>query len=310
MPRPDFPRTFIEFVRRFPNDDACWHYLVKSRWPDGFECPEGHPGSFIATRKLFQCSDGHQWSATSGTVMHATHMPICTWFWAAYLMTTQTPGVSALQLARQLDLNYETAYMMLQKLRAGMVNPLRERLRGPVEVDETFIGGAHPGPGGRGALNKSLVVAAVEVVNRGPTDKALRSGRVRLRVIPRATAAELLRFIRDNVTIGAAVRTDGLNSYARLDAEGYPHTIVEGSLSHGLPRVHRVFSNLKAWLLGTHHGVSHKHLQAYLNEYAFRFNRRGSPMSAFQTVLGLGANIEGPTYDELYSGEWAHPNPS
>ncbi len=309
MPRPDFPRTFVEFVRRFPNDDACWHYLVQSRWPDGFQCPEGHPGSFITTRRLFQCSDGHQFSVTAGTIMHRTHMPICTWFWAAYLVTTQTPGISAYQLARQLDLNYETAYMMLQKLRAGMVNPLREKLNGPVEVDETFIGGARHGPGGRGALNKSLVVAAVEVVNRGPTDRVLRSGRVRLRVISRATAEQLIGFIKANVNPGATVRTDGLPSYSRLRDEYYRHTVIEGSLSHGLPRIHRVFSNLKAWLIGTHHGVSHKHLQTYLNEYAFRFNRRGSPMSAFQTVLGIGSHVSGPTYEGLYSGEWRHANP-
>jgi transposase-like protein len=309
MPRPDFPRTFVEFVRRFPNDDACWHYLVQSRWPNGFSCPDGHPGSFIATRRLFQCSDGHQFSVTAGTIMHRTHMPICTWFWAAYMMTTQTPGVSALQLARQLDLNYETAYMMLQKLRAGMVNPLREKLNGPVEVDETFVGGHRAGPGGRGSLNKSIVVAAVEVLNRGPSDKALRSGRVRLRVVPRATAAELLRFVRENVNGHGVVRTDGFPSYAGLRDEGYRHAVIEGSLSHGLPRIHRVFSNLKAWLIGTHHGVSHKHLQAYLNEYAFRFNRRGSPMSAFQTVLGIGATVESPTYDDLYSGGWRHANP-
>jgi transposase-like protein len=302
MPRPDFPRTFVEFVRRFPNDDACWHYLVKSRWPDGFQCPDGHGGSFITTRKLFQCSDGHQWSVTSGTVMHRTHMPICTWFWAAYLMTTHTPGISALQLARQLDLNYETAYMMLQKLRAGTVNPLREKLKGTVEVDETYIGGSRSGPGGRGALNKALVVGAVEVVGR-------RAGRVRLRAISRPRSAELLPFVGENVVAGSEVRTDGFVAYATLHKKGYAHKVIEGSLSHGLPHIHRVFSNLKAWLIGTHHGVSQKHLQAYLNEYAFRFNRRGSPMSAFQTVLGLSANAEGPTYDGLYSGEWKHPNP-
>lgn len=302
MPLPDFPRTFPEFVARFATEDACWRYLVQSRWPNGFQCPDGHDGSFITTRNLFQCQDGHQWSATAGTVMHGTHMPVKTWFWAAYLMTTHTPGVSALQLARQLGLNYQTAFMILHKLRAGMVNPLREKLKGPVEVDETFIGGSRPGPSGRGALNKSLVVGAVEVVGK-------RAGRVRLRVIPRATATELLGFVRDSALEGSPIRTDGFNAYSRLDSEGYPHKVVEGSLSHGLPHIHRVFSNLKTWLIGTHHGVSHKHLQAYLNEFAFRFNRRGSPMSAFQTVLGIGTSVEGPTYEGLYSGEWAHPNP-
>jgi len=311
MPRPDFPRTFIEFVRRFPNDDACWHYLVQSRWPDGFQCPDGHPGSFITTRKLFQCTGGKQFSVTAGTVMHRSHMPLTTWFWAAYLVATQTPGVSALQLARQLDLNYETAYMILQKLRAGMIAPGREKLKGNLEVDETYIGGMRrstPGKTGRGSLNKVVVVAAVEVVGtQSSKRRSSRANRLRLRMVPNATEQSLLGFIQDNIEPGSVIRTDGWSGYNNVEGAGYHHEIVYDA--RALPHVHRVFSNLKTWLLGTHHGVSKKHLQAYLNEFVFRFNRRFSPMSAFQTVLGIGTHVAGPTYDDIYAGGWVHPNP-
>jgi transposase-like protein len=301
MARPDFPRTFPEFVTRFHDDASCWNYLVQSRWPDGFVCPEdGGPGTFIKTRKLFQCRSGHQVSVTSGTVMHRTKIPICKWFWGAYMITTHTPGVSALQFARQLDLPYETAYMMLQKLRAGMVDPARVPLRGLVEVDETYIGGTRRGKGGRGASNKVIVVAAVEVVQK-------RAGRLRLRLVPNATAHSLMGFIRDFVESGATIRTDGWAGYNGVVDAGYDHEIV--SDPRQLPHIHRVFSNLKTWMLGTHHGVSKKHMQAYLNEFVFRFNRRFTPMAAFQRVLGIGSSVAGPTYDDIYGGGWVHPNP-
>jgi transposase-like protein len=239
--------------------------------------------------------------------MHRTKIPLCTWFWAAYLVTTNTPGMSAWQLARQLNLRYETAYMMLQKLRAGMVNPERGRLRGAVEVDEAYIGGHQAGPGGRGARGKALIVGAVEVRN------GKRAGRVRLQKIPYASAEHLLRFIQGNVEPGSTVLTDRWKGYLPLAGIlSYRHRPVKGKtairVAEKLPHIHRTFSNLKSWLVGTHHGVSPKHLQAYLNEYAFRFNRRKTPMAAFQTALGIGARVAGPTYRGLYRGRWAHPN--
>lgn len=306
MSRPDLPSSLLDFIRRFPDDEACWRYLVQSRWPDGFRCPDGSPGSFIKTRKLFQCRNGHQWSVTAGTIMHRTKIPICKWFWGAYLVTTHTPGMSALQFSRQMGLRYETAYMMLQKLRAGMVNPKRDKLHGRIEVDETYLGGKQAGPGGRGARGKALIVGAVEVV-------ADHAGRVRLRKIPNASGDQLLQFIRDHIGLGSAIITDGWKGYQGVGKFGYQHSIVESfsstHVARQLPRIHRVFGNLKAWLIGTHHGVSPKHLQAYLNEYTFRFNRRQTPMAAFQRVLGIGTNVPGPTYKSIYRGGWIHPNP-
>jgi transposase-like protein len=153
-----------------------------------------------------------------------------------------------------------------------------------VEVDETFIGGAHAGKRGRGAAGKSLVVGAVEVRGDG-------SGRVRLSVIPSATQSQLEEFVRSNVIGGSTVFTDGLPSYAGLAAQGYDHQVeVSGGKRNPrniLPRIHRAFSNLKTWLAGTHHGVGAKNLRVYLHEFEFRFNRRKTPMAAFQSLLGL-----------------------
>src|SRR3989442_2699958 len=145
MPRPDFPRTLREFQRRFADEEACQLYLAASRWPDGYRCPRCGFGAALElpTRLLWRCKQcGRDTSVTAGTVLHRTHTPLTQWFWAAYLVTTHTPGLSALQLQRQLGLRrYETASAMLQKLRRAMVRPDRDRLRDKVEVDESYVGG-------------------------------------------------------------------------------------------------------------------------------------------------------------------------
>ena len=235
-------------------------------------------------------------------MLHRTRVPLTQWFWAAYLVSTQTPGFSALQLQRQLGLRrYETAWAMLQKLRRAMVRPEREPLKGKVEVDETYIGGREVGlRGGRHVLDKAIVVGAVEV--RGEA-----SGRVRLQVVPDVSARSLTGFVRTNVAAGAIVVTDGWGGYDPLSKQGYrhrPHTQGDRRRSTKiLPRIHRVFGNLKTWLRGTHHGVGHAHLQAYLDEFVFRFNRRRTPMAAFQTLLGLGSQQQPTTYKQLYRVE-------
>jgi transposase-like protein len=228
-------------------------------------------------------------------------MPLKLWFYAAYLVTTHTPGMSALQFQRQIGIpTYETAFAMLHKLRAAMVRGGRDRLSGAVEVDETYIGGERPGPTGRGALGKVIVAGAVDI-------RGKYANRVRLKVIPNVTSDTLINFVKSNVEEGSMVKTDDWRAYSRLNSAGYRHMA-----SSDLIHIHRVFSNLKTWLLGTHHGVSKQHLQAYLNEYTFRFNRRGTPMAAFQTVLGLAKERLGPTYKGLYGvakGQkaWEHP---
>ena len=305
MGRPEFPRTIVEFQARFPDEDACWAYLMECRWPEGYRCPRCGCASaaMLGGRRLWQCSAcRYQVSVTAGTVLHKTHTPLHLWFWAAYLMSTPTPGVSALQLQRQLGLRrYETAWTMLHKLRRAMVNPERQHLIEEVEVDECFVGGHEAGlRGGRARGEKALVAVGVEVCGAG-------SGRVRMAVIGDASAATLSGFVRENVALGSTVHTDAWKGYRTLGKLGYDHQprSQRAARTHGedideiLPRAHRVISNLKSWLQGTHRGVSGEHLQVYLDEYTFRFNRRRTPMAAFQTLLGLQSQRLPSTYDEI-----------
>ena len=252
--------------------------------------------------------------------MQSSHTPLSTWFWGAYLMTTETPGQSAVQFQRQLGLTrYETAFQILHKLRAGMVRPERDAVgeKYPVEVDECYVGGETRGEG-RGTHHKSIVVGAVEVrprigVDDGKTHRRrVYAGRLRLRVVPDRSAEALTRFVKDSVVPGSIVRTDAWGGYPTLSKAGYRHESLtlggdpEKAEAH-LPMIHLVFSNMKTWIKGTHHGrIEPKHLQAYLNEYVFRFNRRFYPMTAFHSVLGIASRVVPPTYAQLYSGEWEH----
>lgn len=305
MPKLSFPKTVFEFQKQFSSEEECLKFLIQSRWPDGFVCPRcGNKDYYwISTRKLFRCKKcNYEASAIAGTVMHRSKTPLTTWFQAAYLATTHTPGISALQFQRQIgSKSYQTAFQMLHKLRAATVRPDRDKLSGIVEVDETYIGGAKPGKRGRGAAGKSIVIGAVDT-------KGKYANRIRFRVIPNISSSTLTEFVKSNIEEKSAVITDDWHGYSKLSKAGYNHAV-----DLKLPHIHRAFSNLKTWLLGTHHGVSKQHLQAYLNEFTFRFNRRKTPMAAFQTVLGLGSQRLGPTYKGLYSvakdGTWAHPNP-
>jgi transposase-like protein len=324
-----FPKSLPQFQKLFPNDAACGRYLEGARWPRGFECPhcgtKAEPFRFENRPGVLRCrSCKRDTSLTADTVMARTHTPLTVWFWGAYLVSASTPGVSALQFQRQLGLSrYETAFQILHKLRAGMVRPDRDRIGGNlarkdhVEIDETWVGGSTRGEG-RGVHHQSLVIAAVEVRTRPAKkgDKPERrggryAGRLRLEVVPDRTEKSLCGFVEAAVEPGAMVITDAAPSYATLSRRGYAHLAVAESgepkiAEEYLPIIHLVFSNLKSWLRGTHHGVSEKHLQTYLNEFAFRFNRRFYPFNAFRSLLGIGANGEAPTYDGLYSGDWQH----
>ena len=310
----NFPRNLFEFGQMFHEEGACVDYLLSTRFPDQFVCPEcgGKKAYWLPDRYAFKCAKCDTWTyLLAGTVMENTKMPICTWFMGAYLMVTHVPGISALQFQRQAGIRtYETAFQMLHKLRAAMVRPERGRLSGAVEVDETYVGGEKEGKPGRGAFGKVIVVGAVEVVRQ-------HAGRARLKVVPDASEESLAGFVKDNVEEGSKVITDGWFSYQNLDVYGYRHVVIEGEdgaeVASEMKHIHRVFGNLKTWLIGTHHGVSGKHLPAYLNEYVFRFNRRLNPMLAFNTILGLAVHAQAPTYEELYAvgeeGGWVHPNP-
>lgn len=331
-----FPKSLPQFQKLFPNDEACARYLEGAKWPKGFACPycheKGEPFRFAARPGVLRCRSCRKDVAlTAGTIMERTHTPLTIWFWATYLVSSLTPGLSAVQFQKQLGLTrYETAFQILHKLRAAMVRPGRDRIGGNlarrdhVEIDETYIGGETRGKGkGVHADEKTLVIAAVEVRTRPPKkgDRPERrggryAGRLRLEIVPNRGERALCGFVEAAVEPGATVITDAAPAYTKLFKLGYDHLpVVEGGdpkvAEEFLPIVHLVFSNLKAWLQGTHHGrVEPKHLQAYLNEFAFRFNRRFYPFNAFRSLLGIGANGESPTYADLYSGDWEHPTVS
>ena len=275
----NYPRTLGEFERRFATEEACRLYLAQLRWPDGFRCPRCRgPKAWPAREgRLWHCAAcGHQASVTAGTIFQDTRTPLTTWFRALWWVTNQKTGVSALGLQRLLGLgSYKTAWTWLHKLRRAMVRPGRDRLTGYVEVDETYIGGVHPGRPGRQTETKALVVVAVELEGR-------RLGRIRLRHIPDASAESLLSFVDDVVEPRSRVHTDGWSGSEPLRRHGYKHrvTYLQGqakSPSQLLPHVHQVVSLLKRWLLGTHHGAAtFEHLDYYLDEFTFRFNRRRS----------------------------------
>jgi len=318
-----FPTTLPEFQQAFPNDAACLAYLERMRWPTGFKCPkcgvQKEPYRTKARPLILRCRECHtNVGLMGGTVMERTHTPLNVWFWGAYLITTQTPGQSARQFQRQLGLTrYETAYQILHKLRAAMVRPERELLHGVVEVDETLVGGRTKGEG-RGKHHKVYVLGAVEVREHKDDGKAHKrdvyAGRLRLQVVDDRQAKTCEKFVVANVEKGSTVKTDGWQGYDNLAEKcGFTHDGLalnaDAALTEAhLPMIHLVFSNLKAWMQGTHHGrIEPKHLQAYLNEFVFRFNRRFWPMTTFNSLLGLAAHAESATYDELYSGSWTHP---
>jgi transposase-like protein len=312
MAKPGYPKTMWDFREQFATEQNCLEYLISCRWPDGFKCGHCNGDSYtlLSTRKVIQCkSCQHQISPMSQTVMHRSHLPIKKWFEAAYWVANHTPGMSATQLQKHLGIgSYDSAWHMLHRLRKGMVNDERTKLSGLIETDETIIGGAAKGKKGRGVTasdKKSLVIGAVEVlVYRTKTGKKKeRTGRIRLAMIPDASGKILGDFLDKNAEPKSRIRTDGWAGYSETALSEFIHhvrVIGKDQLAHKrLPHIHRAFGNLKTWLNGTHHGVEPKHLQSYLDEFTFRYNRRETPMAAFQSLLGISLRRGPLTFDQL-----------
>jgi hypothetical protein len=303
----EFPRSLIEFQRRFPNERACAAYLAQARWPDGFRCPScGHAKGWELSTKAFtwECAGcDRQTSVTAGTVMHASKLPLTVWFWAAYLMATHSNGIAALQLRSQLGLgSYKSAWLLCAKLRRAMVAPGRSPLAGLVEVDETAIplrrkDDPPSGGQGRSRRGKMLVAAGIEVHDGGP-------GRVRLATIADFSARSLHAFVEANLAPGATVKTDGWSGYSAAPGIDHdPHVVGSMAAHIILPWTHRVFANLKTWALGVYHGLREKHLQSYLDEFTFRFNRRRTRHAAFRSLLGIAVARMPTTYNMLIKPE-------
>ena len=283
-----YPRDFQEFLEQFKDEEACRKYLFDIRWPNGFLCPkccDSNAKYWLTAQNVIHCSVcGHQASLTAGTLFHGTRKPLLLWFHIMWWVVAQKTGVSASNMMDFMGFgSYKTVWAWLHKIRRAMVRTGRDKLSGIVEVDETFIGGKETGCGkqGRGADSKTLVVVAAECIGK-------QIGRVRFRCIDSATAENLIPFIQENVTQGSTVITDGWQGYKSLplknenQEEGFIHEVKtisrSGNQAHELlPHVHLVDSLLKRWLMGTHQGrISPQYLPYYLDEFAFRFNRKMS----------------------------------
>lgn len=304
----DYPRTYREFVTMFPDNPACASYLRRVRWSKVFVCPAcgAEMAAWSQSRGRLSCSScRHQTTTTAGTIFDKTRTPLTTWFEAAWHLTTAKNGLSAKTLQNTLGTSYRVAWALLQRYRVAMVRTDRKPLSGNVEVDETFVGGVeHGGKPGRGA-RKCIVVVAVEI--RQPKG----FGRIRMRHVPDTSAKSLLPFVREAIAPGSLIFTDGWGGYNDLPTHGYIRTksvlSESGDPAHiTMPGVHRVASLLKRWLLGTHQGaVDAAYLQAYLEEFTFRFNRRTSINRGllFRRLIEQAISIGPITETELTNGD-------
>lgn len=267
--------SLLQFKKRFGTERACENALEKMRWPDGFVCPKCRhsKASRITTRRLLQCSKcHHQVSLTSGTIFHKTRTPLLKWFWAIYLVGQDKGGVSAMRLSKQLELGYKTAWAMLHKLRKAMgQRDAGYTLTGSIEMDDAYFGGAVAGKKrGRGTPNKTAVAVMVET--RGD-----HAGFLAIKTLSRVDKQQINGTVSAKIAPGQYIHTDGLNVYNDLTALGHDHhaeRVPREQAHEKLPWVHIAISNAKRFILGTYHGVSHKYLQAYLDEFCYRFNRR------------------------------------
>lgn len=274
-----YPKDFQAFLLQFKSEEDCWNYIFEMRWANGFICPKCKSNKYWLTdKKLIHCSKcEHQASITGGTIFHGTRKPLLLWFHIIWWVVAQKTGASAYNLKDFMGLgSYETAWAWLHKLRRAMVRPEREKLVGVIEIDETYIGGKEIGKGkqGRGAETKTLVLVAAEC-------KGKQIGRVRFEIVSDASKEKLFRFIEDNIEQGSTIITDGWSGYSLLnESDKYKHetkvVLGSGQEAHELlPHVHMVDSLVKRWINGTHQGnISPKHLPYYLDEFAFRFNRK------------------------------------
>ncbi len=318
----DYPATWSEFQDWFASEEACAAYLEQLRWPNGFVCPAcgvlDWPGR--ATRGRLICrACRHQCSVTAGTIFDKTRTPLRVWFAAAWYVTSQKQGVSALGLQRVLGLNsYQTSWAMLHRFRRAMVRPERDLLQGTVEVDEAYLAlrrGTHvrtkrASSRAHDRSNLVAIVLAVEIL------QPKGFGRIRLRRIAAPTIEAVVPFVRENVQPGTKVRTDGSAIYRPLQEEGFVHDpfVLLGSKTPAhepLPGVHRVTSLLKRWLLGTHHGaIDPRHVDYYLDEFAFRFNRRTSRSRGmlFYRLIEQSTQAAAVTYADIRDNK--HPSMS
>ena len=294
--------TLAVLYERFPTEESCRSYLYEKRWSKGFACPKcgvvDEPFK-VVSRKLYQCKHcNHQTSVTAGTIMDKSRTPLRKWFLAIYLISSDKRGCSALRLQRELGVAYGTAWTMSHKIR----NAMKERdenyqLSGIIEIDEGFFGSPSEGAGKRGrGTDKAPVVVGLSLGEDG------RPNFIKARVLEKVDGASVAQFAKEAFQPGAVVSSDGLSVYNKLAESGFDHQPAKFNPKENpehLKWLHVVIGNLRAFLNGTYHGVPDKHLQAYTDEFCYRFNRRAWPEQLFARTITACVHADPFTRHEL-----------
>jgi transposase-like protein len=292
--------SLLEFQEKYRSEEDCQNRLFELRWPEGFVCPRCKHSKYynLPKRGLFQCKGcGYQASLTAGTVMHGTRTPLRIWFWAIFLFASDKRGLSALALSKRLQISYWRAWTMLQKIRQAM----RERdshykLAGIVEIDDSFFGGPKPGEDKRGrGSSKTTVIVEASTCGEGV-------GFAKMTVVDQLDAKSISKIVVGNITENQTVKTDGLPAYNVVAENGHTHQreIVKGKKAHTVLKwTHILVSNAKAFILGTFHGIDRKHLQGYLDEFCYRFNRRRWEGQLFDRLVTACVTCPTFTFSEL-----------
>lgn len=275
--------SFYQFSQRFSTEKACADYLYGVKWSDGFVCPHcGHQHGYALNRPgRYQCAKCRkQTSLTAGTVMHRSHLPLRKWFLAMYLVVCDKRGISALSLAGKIEVSYDTAWNLLRRIRKAMEDrDANYMLDGFIEFDDSYFGAKIKGKEGRGAGNQAVFVAVAK-------DAAGRPHYLKMRITDNIQKKSVKDFVDGNLRSGSVVETDGYRSYRKPLASTYTHVAENFSPdSEHLKWLHKIIGNAKALINGTYHGTSTKHLQMYLSEFCYRFNRRSFHGSIFDRLL-------------------------
>ena len=275
--------SFNQFIKRFPDEKACAEYLYQIKWPNGFVCPVcGHQHCYpIKGYRRYQCAKcHHQTSLTANTVMHRSHLPLKKWFWAMYLVACDKRGISALALAEKIEICYETAWNVLRRIRAAMeTRDAHYKVGQIVEFDDAYFGAKIKGVRGRGAGNQGVFIAVSKDEDGRPTY-------LKMHVTDDVQIPSVAKFATECIAPGSVVQTDSFKSYRKPLAKDYTHEAQDfDPNSEHLRWLHRITGNAKAFINGTYHGTSTKHLQMYLSEFCYRFNRRSFGGAIFDRLL-------------------------
>ena len=292
--------SLLEFQKRFGTEEACEQHLFQMRWGNGYVCPKcGHTEYFnIKSRHLYQCKQcNHQASVTAGTVMERTRVSLVKWFWAMFLMSEDKRSCSALQLSSKLGVAYGTAWLLSHKIRKAMGDRDNSYiLEGTIELDDAFFGATREGSKRGRGTEKTAVLVGVSLNEKGKPQF------VKMQIIGNLKSVTLAQFAKKNIAAGSFISSDAYSSYNKLCEEGFVHESKKFNIKEDpdhLKWLHVIVSNVKSFINGTYHGLDDKHLQSYLDEFSWRFNRRYFKSQLFNRIVNSCVSSSKFTYYEL-----------